>query len=43
MIDFSEEIAKEENIKSIQMSVREQDAAIKLFSIQGCNVWENPY
>ena len=45
MIDFSEEIAKEENIKSIQMSVREtQDAAIKLFSSKGYNVWgENPY
>ena len=45
MIDFSEEIAKEENIKSIQMSVREtQDADIKLFSSKGYNVWgENPY
>jgi len=45
MIDFSEEIAKEENIKSIQMSVREtQDAAIKLFSGKGYKVWgENPY
>ena len=45
MIDFSEEIAKEENIKSVQMSVREtQDAAIKLFSSKGYKVWgENPY
>ena len=37
--------AKEENIKSIQMSVREtQEAAIQLFSGKGYKVWgENPY
>ena len=45
MIDFSELKAKEENIKSIQLSVREtQDAAIKLFSSKDYQVWgENPY
>ena len=45
MIDFSEQKAKEENIKSIQLSVREtQDAAIKLFSGKDYEVWgENPY
>ena len=45
MIDFSEQKAKEENIKSIQLSVREtQDAAIKLFSGKDYKVWgENPY
>ena len=45
MIDFSEDKAKEENIKSIQMSVREtQDAAIQLFSNKGYKTWgENPY
>ena len=45
MIDFSEQKAKEENIKSIQLSVREtQDAAIKLFSSKDYEVWgENPY
>ena len=45
MIDFSELKAKEENIKSIQLSVREtQDAAIKLFSSKDYEVWgENPY
>ena len=33
MIDFSEQKAKEEHIKSIQLSVREtQEAAIQLFS-----------
>ena len=33
MIDFSEQKAKEENIKSIQLAVREtQDAAIQLFT-----------
>ncbi len=45
MIDFSEQKAREENIKSIQLSVREtQDAAIKLFSGKDYEVWgENPY
>ena len=45
MIDFSEDKAKEENIKSIQMSVREtRDAAIQLFSNKGYKTWgENPY
>ena len=45
MIDFSEQKAKEENIKSIQLSVREtQDAAIQLFSSKDYKVWgENPY
>ena len=45
MIDFSEQKAKEENIKSIQLAVREtQDAAIKLFSSKEYKVWgENPY
>ena len=45
MIDFSEQKAKEENIKSIQLSVREtQDAAVQLFSNKEYNVWgENPY
>ncbi len=44
MIDFSEQKAKEENIKSIQLSVREtQDAAIQLFTNKGYKVWgENP-
>tara|TARA_B100000575_G_C22856801_1_gene500914 strand:- start:179 stop:715 length:537 start_codon:yes stop_codon:yes gene_type:complete len=45
MIDFSEQKAREENIKSIQLSVREtQDAAIQLFSGKDYKVWgENPY
>tara|TARA_B100000575_G_scaffold293627_1_gene305672 strand:+ start:1247 stop:1783 length:537 start_codon:yes stop_codon:yes gene_type:complete len=45
MIDFSEKKAKEENIKSIQLSVREtQDAAIQLFSGKDYKIWgENPY
>ncbi len=45
MIDFSEKKAKEENIKSIQLSVREtQEAAIQLFSGKEYKVWgENPY
>ena len=45
MINFSEQKAKEENIKSIQLSVREtQDAAIQLFSGKDYKVWgENPY
>ncbi len=45
MIDFTEQKAKEENIKSIQLSVREtQDAAIQLFSSKGYKVWgENPF
>ena len=44
MIDFSEQKAKEEHIKSIQLSVREtQDAAIQLFSNKDYRVWgENP-
>ncbi len=45
MIDFSEQKAKEENIKSIQLSVREtQDAAIKLFTGKNYKIWgENPF
>ena len=45
MIDFSETKAKENNIKSIQLAVREtQDAAIQLFSGKDYKVWgENPY
>ena len=45
MIDFSENEAKENNIKSIQLAVREtQDAAIQLFSGKDYKVWgENPY
>ncbi len=45
MIDFSEQKAKEENMKSIQLSVREtQDAAIQLFTSKEYKVWgENPY
>ena len=45
MIDFSEQIAKEENIKSIQLSVREtQEAAVQLFTNKNYLRWgENPY
>ncbi len=45
MIDFSEEKAREDNIKSIQLAVREtQEAAVQLFSSKEYNVWgENPY
>ncbi len=45
MIDFSEQKAKEDNIKSIQLAVREtQDAAVQLFSNKDYKVWgENPY
>ena len=45
MIDFSEHKAREDNIKSIQLAVREtQDAAIQLFSGKDYKVWgENPY
>ena len=45
MIDYSEQKAREENIKSIQLSVREtQDAAVQLFSSKDYKVWgENPY
>ena len=45
MIDFSEERAKENNVKSIQLAVRDtQDAAVRLFSNKGYKVWgENPY
>ena len=45
MIDFSEQKAKEENIKSIQLAVREtQDAAIQLFTNKNYKVWgENPF
>ena len=45
MIDFSEDKAKENNIKSIQLSVRDtQDAAIQLFSGKDYKVWgENPF
>ncbi len=45
MIDFSEQKSKENNIKSIQLAVREtQEAAVKLFTNKGYKVWgENPY
>ena len=45
MIDFSESKAKEDNIKSIQLAVREtQQAAVQLFSGKDYKVWgENPY
>ncbi len=45
MIDFAEEKAKEDNIKSIQLAVREtQEAAVTLFSNKGYKIWgENPY
>ena len=45
MIDNTEQIAKEDNIKSLQLAVREtQDAAIKLFTGKGYTKWgENPY
>ena len=45
MIDFAEQKAKEENIKSIQLAVREtQEAAIQLFANKNYKVWgENPY
>ena len=45
MIDNTEQIAKEDNIKSLQLAVREtQDAAIKLFTGKNYIKWgENPY
>ncbi len=45
MIDFTEQFAKEENIKSIQLAVREtQDAAIQLFVNKKYLKWgENPF
>ena len=45
MIDFVEDKAKEENVKSLQLAVREtQQAAIKLFSGKDYKIWgENPY
>ena len=45
MIDFVEDKAKEENVKSLQLAVREtQQAAIKLFSSKDYKIWgENPY
>ena len=45
MIDFVENKAKEENVKSLQLAVREtQQAAIKLFSSKDYKIWgENPY
>tara|TARA_Y100000768_G_C23706476_1_gene553764 strand:+ start:80 stop:616 length:537 start_codon:yes stop_codon:yes gene_type:complete len=45
MIDFSEQKAKEDNIKSIQLAVRQtQEAAVQLFSGKDYKVWgENPY
>ena len=45
MIDHTEQIAKEDNIKSLQLAVREtQDAAIKLFTGKNYIKWgENPY
>ena len=45
MIDFAEKKAKEDNIKSIQLAIREtQDAAVQLFTSKEYKVWgENPY
>ena len=45
MIDFSEKKAREENIKSIQLAIREtQDAAVQLFASKDYKVWgENPF
>ena len=45
MIDHTEQIAKEDNIKSLQLAVREtQDAAIKLFTGKNYIKWGvNPY
>ena len=45
MIDHTEQISKEDNIKSLQLAVREtQDAAIKLFTGKNYIKWgENPY
>ena len=45
MIDFSEQKAREDNIKSIQLAIREtQDAAIQLFTNKNYKVWgTNPY
>ena len=45
MIDQTEQIAREDNIKSLQLAVREtQDAAIKLFTSKNYSKWgENPY
>ncbi len=45
MIDYAEQKAKEDNIKSIQLAIREtQDAAVQLFTSKDYNVWgENPY
>ena len=45
MIDHTEQIAREDNIKSLQLAVREtQDAAIKLFTGKNYTKWgENPY
>ena len=45
MIDFSEDLAKEDNIKSIQLAIREtQDAAVQLFKNKDYKGWgENPY
>ena len=45
MIDFSEEKAKEDNIKSIQLAIREtQEAAVKLFLSKDYQEWgKNPY
>ena len=42
---YFEQIAKEDNIKSLQLAVREtQDAAIKLFTGKDYTKWgENPY
>ena len=44
MIDFSEDLAKEDNVKSIQLAIREtQDAAVQLFKNKNYKVWgENP-
>ena len=45
MIDYTEKLAKEDNIKSLQLAVRQtQDAAIKLFTSKDYIKWgENPY
>ena len=45
MIDFAEKKAKEDNVKSIQLAIREtQDAAVQLFTSKEYKVWgKNPY
>ena len=45
MIDFAEASSKENNVKCVQLDIREtQDAAINLFKSKGFVKWgENPY